>query len=131
MARNLGTPYMRGNSDVITNHRLAGNPLASGIVAGLDTNGNLVQASASITAKGITGLNELGYQSIVETGKSVYCKTADTTNPTIGAQVYFDATTGFITATTSAQALNAVFVSGLEDVIDGSKCVAIDFVGGL
>ena len=130
MARVLGSPYMRGNSDVITNYQVGGTVAAPGQVVGLDTNGKVVPASASIVAKGIAGLNELGYQSVVETGKMVYCKTADVANPTIGAQVYFNPTTALVTATAGTP-LNAVFVSGIETAFGGGNCVAIDFVGGM
>lgn len=132
MAKHLGTPYVRGNSDVIVNYKPAVAALAAGTVVGLNSDGNLVQASATIVAIGIAGMAELSHQSVVKSGMEVYAKIAGTESPVIGKQAYFIPATGIVTSvSTDNTALNATFCSGLLDAVGGGKCIALDFVGGL
>lgn len=142
--KRFGTPYVRGNSEVIRSYRPKdGVAVAEGLFVGKDTDGNLVNASENITPKGVSGMFELRHQSIVEAGLETYVRLADGAAPKIGQPVYVtpdgkathEAETGEGENKKTNRQVNACFASVAQTCCDSkgntANGAAIDYVGGL
>ena len=135
MSKRLGTPYKRGNSDVIENFAPAGGTaVAEGMAVALDANGDLkAVSSADDIVIGVAGICEHKRQSVVRNGLEVYVQIDSAAAPVIGGAVHVTAA-GKFTHTGGTQ-VNATFatgkVSGVNSKGEAVECAAIDFAGGL
>lgn len=144
MSRRLGTPYMRGKSDVIENFAPnGGNAVAAGLAVILHTDGTIKPYAGSGVIIGVAGMKEMKHQSVVRAGLEVLVQLASGAVPAAGAAVYVDADGKFTQAATTSEggsavnntAVNATFRGAKETAIDASgtthDAAPIDFAGGL
>lgn len=144
MSRRLGTPYMRGKSDVIENFAPnGGNAVAAGLAVILHTDGTIKPYAGSGVIIGVAGMKEMKHQSVVRAGLEVLVQLASGAVPAAGAAVYVDADGKFTQAATTGEggsavnntAVNATFRGVKETAIDASgtthDAAPIDFAGGL
>lgn len=139
MSKRLGTPYKRGNSDVIDNFAPnGGTAVAEGVAVAQTTDGTIKQAAAGDVIIGVSGLAEIKRQSVVRSGLEVYVQLADGATPAIGKPVYVVGgkfTQATKTDQTDNTAVNAVFCTGKVKAKDSNgteyDAAAIDFAGGL
>lgn len=136
MSRRLGTPYMRGKSDVIENFAPnGGNAVAEGLAVILHTDGTIKPYAGSGVIIGVAGLKELKHQSVVRSGLEVLVRLASGVTPAVGAAVYVDSDGKFTSTSTDNTAVNATFRGEKETAVDSTgttyDAVAIDFAGGL
>lgn len=146
MSKRLATPYLRGKSDVIENAApYNGSAVAEGLAVCRHSDGTIkAVSSASDVIVGVAAMKEHKYQSFIRTGLEVYVPLAEGANPSKGAAVYVQASTGKFTEAAQTGtggdavnniAVNATFSSGKETVVNsaGTTCdgAAIDFPGGL
>ena len=144
MSRRLGTPYMRGKSDVIENFAPnGGNAVAAGLAVILHTDGTIKPYAGSGVIIGVAGMKEMKHQSVVRAGLEVLVQLASGVTPSSGAAVYVDADGKFTPSATTGEggsavnntAVNATFRGAKETAIDASgtthDAAPIDFAGGL
>lgn len=141
MTTYLGTPYERGKTDLIVT-RLVDAPVEEGLFVYESAENKVAKMTASKTPFGVMGLNEIAGASVVVSGMKVKVQIETGSTPTVGGQVFIDATSGKATTTeTSNIATNATFASATieEDGVSNNtstksknlKCVLINFAGGL
>lgn len=132
----LGTPYERGNSDVITSR---------GYVAGLQeglavTENENLQMVVGESPVGVSGRMGLVAGDEIKSGLKVYVQAeTDDETITIGKQVYVVEATGKFTQVAGSEPanipVNATARTKIEDCIDSNgnayKGFAIDFPNGL
>ena len=134
----LATPYIRGNSDVITNYEPA-EEIAAGTAVQLDSDGALEAADGTAPIKGVAAYAEADKRlSVIESGKSVPVRLSGALTIVPGTKAYITAAGLFTNVSTSNFGTRAVFVSdGTDEVVDGktgaavANCALIDFAGGL
>lgn len=144
MSRRLGTPYMRGKSDVIENFAPnGGNAVAEGLAVILHTDGTIKPFAGSGVIIGVAGVKEMKNQSVVRNGLEVVVQIASGAVPAKGAAVYVDADGKFTQAATTGEggsavnntAVNATFRGAKETAVTSAgtsvDAAAIDFAGGL
>lgn len=136
MSRRLGTPYMRGKSDVIENFAPnGGNAVAEGLATVLHTDGTLKAYAGTGVIIGVAGMKEMKHQSVVRAGLEVLVQLASGAAPAVGAAVYVDKDGKFTSVSTDTTAVNATFRGEKETAIDSNgvsyDAAAIDFAGGL
>lgn len=136
MSRRLGTPYMRGKSDVIENFAPnGGNAVAEGLAVILHTDGTIKPFAGSGVIIGVAGVKEIKTQSVVRAGLEVLVQLASGANPSAGAAVYVTADGKFTDSSSSATAVNATFRGAKEAAVNSAgtavEAAAIDFAGGL
>ena len=144
MSRRLGTPYMRGKSDVIENFApYNSTAVAEGLAVILHSDGTLKAFAGSGVIIGVAGVKEIKTQSVVRAGLEVLVQLASGANPSAGAAVYVTADGKFTEAATvtvsdetvNNTAVNATFRGAKETAVNsaGTTCdaAAIDFAGGL
>lgn len=137
----LGSPYMRGNSDVITSYEDTTGAIAAGVAVARKADGTVQLPSAGALA-GIAGAREpLNHVSVVREGLMVPVRLAEGVTPTVGAPAYVTAE-GLFTTENSATATGAVFVgdkngnaaiTGIDPNTGAevANCALVDVVGGL
>ena len=136
MVKILGTPYERGNSDVICSRGYA-EGLTEGLAVAEDKNLNMEVGASPI---GVSGRLGLVAGDEIKSGLKVYVQ-AETVGEsiTIGQQVYVVAATGKFTQAAGSSPdnipVNATARTQIEDCIDSNgkayKGFAIDFPNGL
>ncbi len=136
MSRRLGTPYMRGKSDVIENFAPnGGNSVAEGLAVILHSDGTIKPYAGSGVIMGVAGMKEMKHQSVVRAGLEVLVQLASGAEPAPGAAVYVDANGKFTSVSTDNTPVNATFRGAKEAAITSAgmavEAAAIDFAGGL
>lgn len=138
----LGSPYVRGNSDVITSYEDTTGAIAAGVAVARKSDGS-VQLPASGALLGISGAREpLNHLSVVRQGLMVPVRLAEGVTPTVGAAAYVTSAGLFTTASDGNTATGAVFTGDKDgnaaitgiDPNTGAEvagCGLVDIVGGL
>lgn len=138
----LGSPYMRGNSDVITSYEDTTGAIPAGVAVARKADGSVI-LPASGALVGIAGAREpLQHLSVVRQGLMVPVRLASGVTPAVGAPAYVTGEGLFTTESTNNTATGAVFVGDKDGVaaivgIDPNtgnaveNCALVDVVGGL
>jgi hypothetical protein len=120
----LATPYVRGNSDVITNYEPSAEvPVGSAVI--LNADGQSAPFAGVGVLKGVAAYQEADKRkAVIESGKSVPVLVDAGVSPSAGNKVYVTAAGLFTNADKQADETantltKAVFVSGPEEVVNG------------
>ncbi len=137
MVKILGTPYERGNSDVIVARAFAAGLKEGLAVVESESNGKLtMNVGAAANVVGISGRMGIAAGDEIKAGLKVYVQAKDAEESiVIGAPVYITADGMFSQKSEGNTPVNAHARSLIEDCIDSNgesyKGFAIDFPNGL
>ena len=132
----LGTPYERGNSDVIVSRAYAAGTAEGLAVKESDVNGALTIAAANEDVLGVSGRVGIVAAEEIKSGLKVYVQALTAGEEiTIGGQVYVAEGGKFTQVEDTNTAVNATARTKIVDCVDSNgntfKGFAIDFPNGL